>query len=243
MLPAAARCETVSSAFTRGRLSAKETTSQFRPPPIQVLRIVILEWRLAMSQHLVVLLLGTGLFAVLAAVQEPWFLRNSGLHLLWHGTAAAATLSFLISTLAWIQQASERLAWSGRGRTLAWVCFSGFGLSLLATSLVAFGIIVSIAADASSGAFGYSPPPALHGLRWVGLCAPLGFVAPGLACTPWPASVRTVLACIVLAASACVVAPSSSLDPAPVSGNLLAALAATSGSLLLSASLQRAFSN
>lgn len=207
-----------------------------------MLRTLSLEFRLATSQHLAVLVLAIGLTALVAWGQEPWFLRDHGIQVLWHGVPAMASVCFLASSVTWQQQLQERITWGHGFCHPTWILGSGLAMLLLATALLLFGILVCATLDLVSG---IREPVFLFTVFqlgcWLPVVAPLAFLTPGLAVTPWPAAVRVVLAGATLAASASFHTSGATLDVAPAFDNLQPALIATVGSVLLSATLQRIF--
>lgn len=181
---------------------------------------------------------------VLAWAQEPWFLRSAGIQILWHGSGAINLCCFLLGTVSWLHQARERICWGRCGLAGSWTVSSGLALTLYCLAFSVYGIVVSLTLEWISGYPGLSVLAIVsHGLGWVLLAAPVAFLAPGLAFSPWSTTSNTCAASLLLAIAATFLTPAS-LDPVPVSANLLlAGLLATMGSSLLSASLRRAFSN
>lgn len=207
-----------------------------------MLRTFFLEFRLATSQHLAMLVLAIGLTALLAWGQEPWFLRDQAIQILWHGVLAMASICFLACSLGWQQQLQERLRWGHGFRRVTWSLASGMALLLLASLLLMFGITICATLDLVSGVAEHPIPSALAQLAcWLPVLAPLAFLTPGLALTTWPAAARVGLAGITLATSASFHTAGATLDVAPAFDNLQPALIATVGSALLSATLQRIF--
>jgi hypothetical protein len=205
-----------------------------------MLRAALLDWKLTwrpLGKWWAIVLLA---WCLLAWLQEPTFLREYGIQILWDAGAAGSVVGFVIFGLTWSnsREAAEWIPFT-RGNPLRIVLVSAAALEFQALVAVCLVASICFTVDKISGTASPGGSPLLFIAKLLVVALPLSCLAPGIAACRLP-TVATVMVWVALLALDASLARTLSIAPAEsFSANFAPALLGAAGSVCLSVSLLR----
>ena len=206
---------------------------------MSITRASILEWKVT-ARLFGPWLPGCCLLATIATwIQEPLFLRDYGVQLLWDGGTTMLQLALPFVAFVWCANRSQAAAWQrlGRSNPFLTVLSGAIGLLFYGACLLALTLIVNLSLEATYRTHHDVVAVPRWLLAWLLPALPLCSLAPGLACTmKRPAA---TLLTLLAGAAACLGFTVPRYDnPIPLA-MVGASAAAATGSMLLSVWLVR----